>query len=107
MSANHQDTGWPRATKIIATLGNVSSTPDMLRRLGDAGVNVFRLNFSHGTRDEQGARVDAIGRSKRKPECQLYFGRFAGPVLWPTAPLLRRVPSSPSRLIVTMAMPVK
>ena len=60
MSATRQDTGWPRATKIVATLGNVSSTPEMLRRLGDAGVNVFRLNFSHGTRDEQGARVDAI-----------------------------------------------
>ena len=59
MSVTRQDTGWPRATKIVATLGNVSSTPEMLRRLGDAGVNVFRLNFSHGTRDEQGARVDA------------------------------------------------
>jgi len=49
-----------RATKIVATLGNVSSDPDCLRRLIEAGVNVFRLNFSHGTQEEQGARIDAI-----------------------------------------------
>jgi pyruvate kinase len=49
-----------RSTKIVATLGNVSSSPEMLNSLTAAGVNVFRLNFSHGTRDEQGARIDAI-----------------------------------------------
>ena len=49
-----------RATKIVATLGDVSSSPDMLGKLVTAGVNVFRLNFSHGTREEQGARIDAI-----------------------------------------------
>ena len=52
--------GQKRATKIVATLGNVSSDPDSLRRLIEAGVNVFRLNFSHGTQEEQGARIDAI-----------------------------------------------
>ena len=62
MSATFQDTGWPRATKIVATLGNVSSTPEILRRLCDAGVNVFRLNFSHGTRDEQGRELMLLGR---------------------------------------------
>ena len=49
-----------RATKIVATLGDVSSSPDMLGKLVIAGVNVFRLNFSHGTREDQGARIDAI-----------------------------------------------
>ena len=49
-----------RATKIVATLGDASSSPDMLGKLVTAGVNVFRLNFSHGTREEQGARIDAI-----------------------------------------------
>ncbi|MFE8645820.1 pyruvate kinase [Sphingomonas sp. NCPPB 2930] len=37
-----------RATKIVATLGPASSAPDMLERMIRAGVNVVRLNFSHG-----------------------------------------------------------
>jgi len=63
-----------RATKIVATLGNVSSSPEMLGKLAAAGVNVFRLNFSHGTREEQGARIDAIRALEAKtgnPSCIL------------------------------------
>ena len=37
-----------RATKIVATLGPASSDPDVLERLLRAGVDVVRLNFSHG-----------------------------------------------------------
>ncbi|MBX7243946.1 MAG: pyruvate kinase [Candidatus Sumerlaeaceae bacterium] len=39
-------------TKIVATIGPSSSQPETLRRLAAAGVDVFRLNFSHGTHDE-------------------------------------------------------
>jgi pyruvate kinase len=39
----------PRATKIVATLGPASSDPAILERILRAGVNVVRLNFSHGT----------------------------------------------------------
>ena len=38
-----------RATKIVATLGPASSSPDVLERMIRAGVDVVRLNFSHGT----------------------------------------------------------
>ncbi len=38
-----------RATKIVATLGPASSAPEMLEKMIRAGVNVVRLNFSHGT----------------------------------------------------------
>lgn len=49
-----------RYAKIVATLGPSSSTPDDIRRLFLAGVDVFRLNFSHGTHEEHKARHAAI-----------------------------------------------
>ena len=49
-----------RRTKIVATLGPASSTPDVLRRLFAAGADVFRLNFSHGTYDDHSARIAII-----------------------------------------------
>ncbi|MBI1922287.1 MAG: pyruvate kinase [Geobacter sp.] len=51
-----------RRTKIIATLGPASSSPAMIEKLLNAGVNVFRLNFSHGTLDEKGVLIEAIRR---------------------------------------------
>jgi pyruvate kinase len=40
-----------RKTKIIATLGPATDSPEMLGRLIDAGLNIFRLNMSHATHD--------------------------------------------------------
>ncbi len=47
-------------TKIVATVGPASSSPEMLRRLIETGVDVFRLNFSHGTHEEHSAVVESI-----------------------------------------------
>ena len=52
-----------RRTKIVATLGPASSGPEMIRKLIDAGVNVFRLNFSHGTHETHGAAIRDIRRA--------------------------------------------
>ena len=49
-----------RRTKIIATLGPASSTPEVLARLFQAGADVFRLNFSHGTHEDHAARIAMI-----------------------------------------------
>ncbi len=49
-----------RRTKIIATLGPASSTPEVLARLFQAGADVFRLNFSHGTHEDHAARFAMI-----------------------------------------------
>ena len=49
-------------TKIVATIGPASRTPEVLRQLIDAGVDVFRLNFSHGTHEEHSAVLADIRR---------------------------------------------
>ena len=49
-----------RRTKIVATVGPASSEPDMLDRLVAAGVDVFRLNYSHGTHASHAAACGAV-----------------------------------------------
>ncbi|MGC8718687.1 MAG: pyruvate kinase [Thermodesulforhabdaceae bacterium] len=55
-----------RKTKIVATLGPASDSPEMIRSLIRAGVNVFRLNFSHSTRAKHGAVITHIREISRK-----------------------------------------
>jgi pyruvate kinase len=57
-----------RATKIVATLGPASSDPAVLERLLRAGVDVVRLNFSHGTAE------DHIARARLVRECAARVG---------------------------------
>lgn len=49
-----------RSTKIIATLGPASSDPKMIAALHVAGVDLFRLNFSHGEHGDHQSRLSAI-----------------------------------------------
>jgi pyruvate kinase len=55
-----------RSAKIVATLGPASSQPAQIRALFDAGVDVFRLNFSHGTHQDHQARFAAIRRIEQE-----------------------------------------
>src|SRR5271168_670749 len=48
------------STKIVATLGPSTDRPPYLRRMFDAGVDVFRLNTSHGTWEDHLARIAAV-----------------------------------------------
>lgn len=49
-----------RKTKIICTLGPATDREGVLRQLAESGMDVARLNFSHGTHEEQKRRIDAI-----------------------------------------------
>lgn len=49
-----------RRTKIVATVGPASRSPEILERLVQAGVDVFRLNFSHGTHEEHLAVISSV-----------------------------------------------
>ena len=49
-----------RKTKIICTLGPSTDSEDMMRQLIDAGMNVARFNFSHGSHDEHKARLKLL-----------------------------------------------
>ena len=49
-----------RKTKIICTIGPASENEDILREMCLAGMNVARLNFSHGTHEEQQAKINTI-----------------------------------------------
>jgi pyruvate kinase len=56
----------PRRTKIVATLGPASSSPAVLSRMIEAGLDVVRMNFSHGTADEHRKRVELVRSLARK-----------------------------------------
>lgn len=59
-----------RRAKIIATIGPASSSNEMIRKLIQAGMDVARINFSHGTHEEHGEvirRIREIGADFNKP----------------------------------------
>lgn len=53
-------------TKIVATLGPASTNPNTIKQLFTAGVDMFRLNFSHGSHEDHKARYDAIRDLERQ-----------------------------------------
>ena len=61
-----------RHTKIVATLGPASSSQDVLERLVQAGIDVVRMNFSHGTAEDHRARAEGIRAAAAK------YGRTVG-----------------------------
>lgn len=55
-----------KKTKIVCTIGPASESEDILTTLADQGMNVCRLNFSHGTYEEHQVRIDAIKKVREK-----------------------------------------
>jgi pyruvate kinase len=48
------------STKIVATLGPATDSPEMIRNLLEAGVDIFRLNASHGQKDDHVRRIRSV-----------------------------------------------
>ncbi|MBW4821015.1 MAG: pyruvate kinase [Staphylococcus sp.] len=55
-----------RKTKIVCTIGPASESEEMLEKLMNAGMNVARLNFSHGSHEEHKARIDTIRKVTKR-----------------------------------------
>ena len=55
-----------RRTKIVCTLGPSTDKEEVLRNLMKNGMNVARMNFSHGTHEEQKARLDMIKKLREE-----------------------------------------
>ncbi|MBK7404525.1 MAG: pyruvate kinase [Phycisphaerales bacterium] len=70
----------PSLTKVLATLGPASDSPETITKLVQAGVSLFRLNFSHGSLEDHARRLDAVrmvARTLRRPLAVL--GDLQGP----------------------------
>ena len=63
-----------RATKIVATLGPASSDPALLEEMLRAGVNVVRLNFSHGTAQDHIERATMVREAGERAGREVHRG---------------------------------
>ena len=69
-----------RLTKIIATLGPASGTPEMILKLIENGVRVFRLNFSHGTFSDHDRMIEIVRKAEKDTGVHVaILGDLSGP----------------------------
>ncbi len=90
-----------RRTKIVATLGPASSTPEVLSRLFLAGADVFRLNFSHGTHEDHFSRIQMIRALEE------YHGRPIGILADVQGPKLRVGKFQAGRVVLQTGQPFR
>ena len=69
-----------RRTKIVCTLGPASSSREQLSGLIEAGLNVARLNFSHGTHEQHRTLIQTVRDAARAANCPVaILGDLQGP----------------------------
>ena len=60
-----------RKTKIVCTLGPASDTEEIISAMADAGMNVARINFSHGTHEEHAKKIAMIKKIRKEKKIPL------------------------------------
>ena len=60
-----------KKTKIVCTLGPASETEEIISAMADAGMNVARINFSHGTHEDHAKKIEIIKRVREKKNIPL------------------------------------
>jgi pyruvate kinase len=90
-----------RCAKIVATLGPASSTRERIHALADAGADVFRLNFSHGSHDDHAERCAQVR------EVEAERGRPIGIILDLQGPKLRVGRFAEGRVGLTRGQPFR
>ena len=77
---NHSPPGLAKRTKILATMGPANSSNEVIEQLIKAGVNCFRLNFSHGAPEEHMARAESVRSAAKKLRVHVgILGDLQGP----------------------------
>ena len=72
-----------RATQIVATLGPASSDPALLEQMIRAGVNVVRLNFSHGAAQDHIDRALLVRQAAQRAGREVAIrADLQGPKIW-------------------------
>lgn len=70
----------PKKVKIVATLGPSSDNPETILKMADAGVNVFRINLSHATKEEILNRITSVRDAEKQLQKPIaVLGDLAGP----------------------------
>lgn len=78
--SNGQNSSQLRRTKIVATLGPASNSSEVIGELLDAGVDIFRLNFSHGSHEDHASSIAKIREeSSRRSSYVGILGDLQGP----------------------------
>ncbi|MCS6781328.1 MAG: pyruvate kinase [Geminicoccaceae bacterium] len=90
-----------RCTKIVATLGPASSTRERIRALVEAGADVFRFNFSHGSHDDHAARFALVR------EVEAARGRPIGTLMDLQGPKLRIGTFAEGRVVLESGRPFR
>ncbi len=84
-----------RRTKIVCTIGPGTNSPEMLEKLVIAGMNVARLNFSHGSHEDHGKVIQNIRKIEKK------LGQSVAILLDLSGPKIRigMIPNGPIKLV--------